>query len=254
MSINLNFKTLGQGTYVCILHGLFGSSDNWMRIAKNLEDAYQLIIPDLRNHGQSAHSNRWNYDVMAEDVLQLLDQEQMDKVHIIGHSLGGKLAMKFATLYPDRLSRLIVVDIAPRYYKVHHRTIIDGMKSIDIEHLKSRKEAEDQLSAYIPNLQIRQFLLKNLERTPEGFRWKLNLPVIDQLIEHVGEAIIPENIIYHPTLFIKGENSDYITEKDVEDIKTYFEKAEIKTISGAGHWVHAEQPETFVQTVKEFLG
>lgn len=251
--MNLNFKKSGSGPPLVILHGLFGSLDNWFSIAKELVEHYTLYLVDLRNHGDSPHADEWNYDAMVEDLLTLLDSEGLEKVFLMGHSMGGKMAMNFALKYPERVEKLIVADIAPRFYPVHHETILEGLNSLKLTEIKSRKEADDQLAEYIPELGVRQFLLKSLTRDSTGFAWKVNLKVITQNIENVGEAL-PEGGKYKgPTLFLAGANSKYIQQKDIADMEKFFPIYQLEFIADAGHWLHAEQPHAVVEEMRKFL-
>ncbi|WP_209330931.1 alpha/beta fold hydrolase [Lunatimonas salinarum] len=252
--MQLNFRKAGEGKPLVILHGLFGSADNWMGIAKDLSRHYTLYLVDQRNHGDSPHSDEWNYAVMADDLKELLDAEGLDTVYLMGHSMGGKTAMNFALRYPDRVEKLVVADIAPRYYPVHHATILEGLNSLDFKKITSRKEADEQLAKYIPELGIRQFLLKSLTRTDGKFAWKINLPVITENIENVGEALKGEGSYDGPTLFMGGENSNYIQDKDRVDMERFFPEHHLIYIKKAGHWLHAEQPEAVIETLKAFLG
>lgn len=251
--MKLNFKKTGSGEPLIILHGLFGSADNWFSIAKELEDEFTLFLVDQRNHGDSPQSEDWNYKVMAEDLKELMEAESISETHLLGHSMGGKTAMTFALNYPDKVKKLIVADIAPRYYPVHHETILKGLNAVPIDSLKSRKEADDALSEYINNAGIKQFLLKNLTRVDGGFKWKVNLPVITDQIENVGEEVSSEKPFENTTLFMGGENSDYIQDKDKEDIDRLFPNSHLIYIKNAGHWLHAEQPQVVVDTIKAFF-
>lgn len=252
--MKLNFKKSGSGEPLIILHGLFGSADNWFSIAKELEKDFTLYLVDQRNHGDSPQSEDWNYEVMADDIHELMDAEGIAKANLMGHSMGGKTVMKFAFKYPEKVNKLIVADIAPRFYPVHHQRILEGLNAIPIDELKSRKEADDILSEYIKIPGIRQFLLKSLGRNESGgFMWKINLPVITEKIEIVGEEIVSDKTFDKPTLFMGGENSDYITEKDKEEIAEMFSNSHIIFIKNAGHWLHAEQPAAVVETVRAFL-
>ncbi|MEX0882150.1 MAG: alpha/beta fold hydrolase [Cyclobacteriaceae bacterium] len=252
--MKLNFRKTGQGRPLIILHGLFGSSDNWMSISKELEKDYSLYLIDLRNHGDSGHSDEWNYQVMAADLNEFMADQKLESAFILGHSMGGKAAMFFAVDYPEKVDRLIVADIAPRAYPVHHQTILEGLNAINLESLNSRKEAEDQLFPFISEKGIRQFLLKNLTRKEGKFAWKINLPVITQKIENVGEAMKKDKTFEKPVLFMGGAQSDYIQDKDKEDIDRIFPNNHLIYIKDAGHWLHAEQPESVVKTIKTFLG
>ncbi|WP_163380723.1 alpha/beta fold hydrolase [Cyclobacterium sp. SYSU L10401] len=251
--MKLNFKKSGKGKPLIILHGLFGSADNWMGIAKSLEENYTLYLIDLRNHGDSPHSDEWNYQAMAEDLRELLDAEGLDSVYLLGHSMGGKAAMKLALLYPDRVDKLIVADIAPRPYPVHHQHILEALNAVDLDSTDSRKAAEAQLAEYIDEKGIRQFLLKNLTRKEGKFAWKINLPVITEKIENVGEAIESEKPFEKPVLFMGGANSDYIKSSDKDAIENLFPDNRIIHLKDAGHWLHAEQPDAVVATLKAFL-
>ncbi|MFM7629763.1 MAG: alpha/beta fold hydrolase [Algoriphagus sp.] len=252
--MRLNFKKTGSGPPLVILHGLFGSLDNWFSIAKELVAHYTLYLVDQRNHGDSPHSNEWNYGVMVEDVRELLDSEGLDSVYLMGHSMGGKTVMNFAVKYPERVRKLIVGDIAPRYYPIHHQVILDGLNALDLSQLQSRKEADEHLAKFIPELGIRQFLLKSLGRDEQGFAWKINLSVITEKIEEVGKALVEGAIFEGPTLFLSGGNSNYIQEKDLPDMKRHFPNFTWVSISNAGHWLHAEQPQAVVAEMRKFLG
>ncbi len=251
--MKLNFKKTGTGKPLVILHGLFGSADNWFSIAKELEKDFTLYLVDQRNHGDSPHSEEWNYEVMVEDLKELIDEEGLDRIYLMGHSMGGKTAMNFAVEYPERVDRLIVADIAPRYYEVHHQTILEGLNSIKLDQIKSRKEADDQLAKYIDEVGIRQFLLKSLGRNSEGFVWKINLPVITENIEEVGEELDSDGKYEGPTLFLGGSNSNYIRQEDLPDILEHFPNYQIEFVQDAGHWLHAEKPEAVIQEVRRFL-
>ncbi len=252
--MKLNYRKIGSGEPVIIMHGLFGSADNWLTIARELEADYELYLLDLRNHGDSPKSDEWNYEVMAKDLKDFIEEHQLKNPVILGHSMGGKVAMFFATQYPELVSKLMVADIAPRYYPIHHHTILKGLNAIPIDSLKSRKEAEDILGEYVKDMGTRQFLLKSLGRASRGgFEWKINLPVITKQIENVGEAL-PEGAHFDKsTLFVRGANSDYINEDDSAEIKEIFTNSTLVTIKDAGHWLHAEQPEVFTSIFKEFL-
>lgn len=253
--MKLNFRKSGQGEPLIILHGLFGSADNWLSVARELENDYTIYLLDQRNHGDSGHSDEWDYQVMAEDLEEFMDEHGIEKAHLLGHSMGGKTAMTFALEHPEKVDRLMVVDIAPRYYPVHHQDILDGLNAIDMDQLRSRKEADDILAEYEKEKSTRQFLLKSLGRDDNGkFIWKINLPVITEKIENVSQAIDSDKTFDHPTLFITGANSRYVQDKDKGDIEKYFPKSNIIKIKNAGHWIHAEQPEAIIRTIQAFLG
>lgn len=245
---------MGEGQPLIILHGVFGTSDNWQTFAKQIADRYQIFLLDQRNHGLSPHSDKFDYHVMADDIREFIDTHQLKSPIILGHSMGGKAAMFFATKYPEQFEKLIVVDIAPRAYPVHHQKILEALGAVKIDKISSRKEAEDQMKPIIADFGIRQFLLKNLKREDnDSFSWKLNLPVISENIERIGEAVDDSQPVDKPVLFAGGEKSDYIREEDHTLIKKIFPRARIVSIPGAGHWVHAEQPKLLLKEVTNFL-
>lgn len=252
--MKLNFKKIGSGKPLVILHGLFGSADNWFSISKELKDKYTLYLVDQRNHGDSPHSDEWNYKVMVADLKELLEDENLDKIYLMGHSMGGKTAMNFALTYPENVEKLIIADIAPRYYGIHHQTILEGLNSIDLDRIESRKDADDQLAKYVPNLGERQFLLKSLGRENGGFAWKINLPVITKNIGIVGEGLSEGKTFAGPTLFLAGSKSKYIQQSDMADISNFFTDSDVEFIANAGHWLHAEQPAAVVEEIEKFLG
>lgn len=242
---------------VIILHGLFGISDNWVTYGKRLaKQGFKVFIPDQRNHGRSEHSDDFNYLALTNDLFDFIQAENIENPILIGHSMGGKVAMRFAVSYPDLVRKLIVVDIAPREYgpRKHHLSIIKTMMAVDIDHIKSRTEVSDYLAKGIEDERIRQFILKNLSRKgKEGFKWRLNLKSISENLEKMFDGI-PENLIFKgPTLFIKGGNSDYILSFDYPQIYSYFPYAEILTIDQATHWLHADKPEEFFSITNRFL-
>jgi esterase len=253
--MNLYYRELGEGNPpIVILHGVFGSSDNWLTVSKGLAETHKLYLLDARNHGQSPHSEDFNYDVMADDLFEFIQQHQLEKPVIVGHSMGGKTVMKFALKYPDAFSKMVVVDISPRYYKPHHQSVIAGLSAIHLEKLQTRQEADEIMKAFEPELGVRQFLLKNLYRNEQnGFSWRMNFDVIKNKIENIGEALNAGAKITKPTLFVRGSNSKYIQEKDIELIHSIFTDVRIATIEGSGHWVQAEKPKEFLEEIKKFL-
>ncbi len=252
--MKLNYKEIGEGNPLLILHGLFGSSDNWISIGRNLAEHRKVYLIDQRNHGDSPHSDVFTYEAMASDLIEFIEDHSIGKFYLIGHSLGGKTAMFFATKFPALVDKLIVVDIAPKQYPVHHDTIIEGLKSIDLNALKSRGDADKSLASYVPILGIRQFLLKNLKRTPAGFDWKINLDIIEKEIAEVGKSLPPNAVFNKPTLFIRGGMSNYILEDDMKLIYSHFPNSKLATIKGASHWVHTEKPKEFLEELNLFLG
>ncbi|MEO1253414.1 MAG: alpha/beta fold hydrolase [Bacteroidota bacterium] len=252
--MKLHFRTLGEGFPLIIMHGVFGSSDNWQTLGKVFSEHFKVYLVDLRNHGNSPHSEEFDYNVMANDVLELMKDEGLDQAHILGHSMGGKVAMHLATQHAEKVEKLIVVDIAPKHYPPHHQQIFEGFKSVDLANLENRKDADVQMAQVISNMGVRQFILKNLERKKDGsFGWKLNVDTIEQAIESVGEGMENNVSFEGDTLFIAGGKSDYIVDSDHELIKKHFPKTEIISIAGAGHWVHAEKPKELGEAVVTFL-
>lgn len=263
--MKLHSEILGNGHPLIILHGLYGSSNNWLSHGKELSGRYEVHLVDQRNHGNSPHSDEHNYSAMEGDLLQYLDDHQIERAVLLGHSMGGKTAMFFALAHPERVSALIVVDMSPKSYDsledaktLYHKEIFQGLRSLDLPKLKNRTEAEEQLAAYIPQPRIRKFLLKNLQRRSEdkSFYWQLNLEGLWDSLENILEGIDPDMvspITAFPVIFIRGEKSGYIEDGAIPLIRAIFPYAGIETIKDSGHWLHAEQPEEFMQVVNDFL-
>lgn len=251
--MELFYRAIGQGHPLIILHGLMGSSDNWLTQSKMLAEQYHVYMVDQRNHGRSFHSDEFDYKGLTEDLKHFVEKHVIGKPIILGHSMGGKTAMNFAVCYPELLSKLIVVDIAPKAYPVHHDSIIDGLNAIPINSLQSRDEADRILSEYVPEADVRQFLLKNLSRKPEGgFAWKINLPAIDKSLGKISEGMQYDGTYSGPALFVRGSKSKYVLDEDRATIKTLFPNSTLVTMD-TGHWVQAEKPIEFVEIVKNFL-
>lgn len=251
--MKLNYKKFGNGEPLIILHGLFGSLDNWQTLAKKFAENYEVFILDARNHGFSPHKNEFNYEVMADDVYEFIIKNSIINPAILGHSMGGKTAMQFAMNYPNKLSKLIVADIAPKSYPVYHEKIIEGMETLDFNKINTRKKADEELAKYIPEIAVRQFILKNLHWKEKGkLAWKFNLPVIKKNINLVGHELNNIQPFNKPTLFIRGSYSNYILPTDYQDIKEIFPLADIQTLDAA-HWVHAEKQKDFFEVVSNFL-
>ena len=261
--MKLNYKELGdpKSQPLLILHGVFGSLDNWLTLGRQFAETYRVFLIDQRNHGRSPHDEKMNYAVLADDLYHFIEEHQLKNPLLIGHSMGGKVVMQYALTYPDTYEKMVVVDISPRKYNVsHHEAILNGLKAIDVENLKSRGEADEKLGQYIDEEGVRMFLLKNLARTKDGFEWKMNLPVLEKSILKIGGAVTKNKNIDtavdfndKSTLFINGGQSRYIQEKDIPTIIKYFPTAHIHTIEEAGHWVHAQAPKEFFETVMNFL-
>lgn len=251
--MKLHYKKMGSGEPLIVLHGLMGMLDNWQTPAKTFAEHFEVFLIDQRNHGHSPHSDDFSYQLMMEDLLEFVEDHDIHQAHFLGHSMGGKTVMKFAQNYPDYVDKLIVADIAPRAYEVHHQQILAGLLAVNLETTKSRKEAEQILSQYISEFGVKQFLLKNLYWKEKGkLAWRFNLETINKVIADIGEEI-NDAMFEGETLFIRGEISNYITDSDFDMIHTYFPSAKVTTIKNAGHWVHAEQPELFINEVIDFL-
>jgi esterase len=251
----LHSRIEGEGMPLLIIHGFLGMLDNWKSIANQFaNDGFQVHSLDLRNHGKSFHSDVFNYEVMVEDVKEYIDFHQLKNCVLLGHSMGGKVAMLFATMYPTIVSKLIIADIGPKYYAPHHQSIIEGLNAIDFNLQRSRSEVEEVLVHYIPDLGTRQFLMKNVYwHTPEKLAFRFNLLVLTATVEVIGTALSIEKTFPKPTLFLKGATSNYILERDLELILHHFPSASLVTIPNAGHWLHAENPKEFYLKVHEFL-
>jgi pimeloyl-ACP methyl ester carboxylesterase len=251
--MKLFFRELGSGQPFIILHGLMGSADNWLTQAKILASEYRVLTVDQRNHGLSPHSDEFDYKVLANDIKDFINEHALQKPIVLGHSMGGKAAMNFAVSNPTMLDRLIVVDIAPKAYPVHHDSIVEGLMSIPIDSLQTRNEADEILSQYVPEVDVRQFLLKNLSRKPSGgFTWKINLPVIDKNLELISADMQFPGTYDGPSLFVRGGKSHYVKDEDRTRIKELFPNSSLVTMD-TGHWVQAEKPQEFVEVVKNFL-
>jgi len=251
--MSLHYQSIGQGPAIVIIHGLFGSADNWRMIARQLADSYRVISIDCRNHGRSFHHPQQDYAVMAKDVVDLLDGLALSSVSLIGHSMGGKVAMQFAQDYPHRLDKLIVVDMAPRAYQDEHSAIFKSLMALDLAAFDSRQAVDEALAKSIDDPLVRQFLLLNLQKSESGFNWRMHLEHVYNNYSNLLKAVLPESPVPHAGTFIKGENSDYLSEEDWQQFSPLFPNMQLHRINNAGHWVHADQPEQFLQTLKKSL-
>ncbi len=267
--MELFYRKFGEGHPMIIAHGLYGSSDNWVTIGKVLSEYFEVYLIDQRNHGRSPHSNEHNYDVMKADFIEFMDKHAIEKAVLLGHSMGGKTVMNVAVAHPERVSRLIVVDIAPKTYirkidysfrSINHDKIITSLLKIDLKKAESREDIDKELSKSIIDARLRQFLLKNVQRSKDNlFEWNVNLHVLYDNFETIlggfdySRFENGRGVTGFPALFVRGANSDYIVDEDIAGIKTVFPHAEVVTIPNAGHWLHAEQPELFIKKVKEFV-
>lgn len=252
--MNLHAKTLGQGPPLIILHGLFGSLDNWMTHAKKLSEEFTVYLLDQRNHGKSPHSEHWNYQLMAEDLHEFMSKEGIYASHLLGHSMGGKTVIQFAMQYPEQIEKLIVADMGVKSYPPHHTEIIAALNEVDLSQVQSRKEVDALLQARIPEFGVRQFLLKGLARNKEkDFDWKFNLKVLSEKYKEVLASIELTYPFEGYTLFIHGGKSQYVLAEDQEEISKYFPSVVFDEIPSAGHWLHAESPQEFIAKVRDFL-
>lgn len=246
---------IGEGKPFVILHGFLGMSDNWKTLGGQFsEQGYQVHLVDQRNHGRSFHSNDFNYELLAEDLKNYCQAHHLEDIVLLGHSMGGKTAMLFSTLYPELVSKLIVADISPRFYPVHHDTILEGLSQLDFNHVKSRSQADKVLANYVPDVATRQFLLKNLYWAEKGkLALRINLEVLRNEVSEIGEPLPTHARFNKDTLFLRGDRSEYIGEGDENIIKNHFSEAKIVTIARSGHWLHAENPKDFFKEVMQFI-
>ena len=251
--MKLYYREFGKGEPMLILHGLFGSSDNWQTLAKEFALNFRVFTIDLRNHGRSFHHDEFDYHVMMKDIREFVLEKKLVNISLLGHSMGGKLSMKYALHYPHQVKHLMVVDIAPRRYQVLHEGIIKALMSLDLKSYSKREEVDKALSDWIQNYAIRQFLLKNLKRDKLGtFIWKINLDAIARNIQNLIVEISADQPFPGKTLFIAGKKSDYIRPVDEELILELFPRAEIIYLPGVGHWVHAQAPQLLYDAVMNF--
>ncbi|MFV8464537.1 alpha/beta fold hydrolase [Flavobacterium sp. LB1P62] len=247
-------KIEGAGQPLLILHGFLGMSDNWKTLAAQFAADFQVHILDLRNHGRSLHSEEFSYEIMVQDVFEYCQAHTLENINVIGHSMGGKVAMLLATKHPELVDKLIVADIGPKFYPQHHQDILAGLNAVDFSIKPSRNEVEEIMAKYITDFGTRQFLMKNLYwQEPGQLAFRFNLAVFNTKMDEIGVPL-PENLIFEkPTLFIRGGNSNYILDSDFENIKRHFPNSNIETIPNVGHWLHAENPAGFYQMVSSFL-
>ncbi len=256
--MRLYFQKIGSGAPILILHGLLGSGDNWISVARILSENYTVYLIDLRNHGHSPHSEIHTYKSMVEDLDELIQYENLKKIHLLGHSMGGKAAMLFGAIYPEKVYTLTLVDIAPDGYGImahntqvqSHLNILIAMQNADLSKVNNRTEADKLLAGFIPDLAIRQFIMKNLHRNPNNsFIWKINIPVLINFLPEIMGPLPVKSIQAFPVLFLKGEYSDYLSDKHLSSVADYFPHAIIITIPGAGHWIQADKPDLLIDAL-----
>ncbi|WP_299000616.1 alpha/beta fold hydrolase [Flagellimonas sp. S174] len=251
----LHSRILGEGKPLLILHGFLGMSDNWKTLGNQFaKDGFQVHLIDQRNHGKSFHSNEFDYEILSDDLSNYIEHYQVSKANIIGHSMGGKTAMQFSISHPTQVAKLVVADISPKYYPPHHQYIIDALSNLDFSSIESRKQADEVLSQHLSDFGIRQFLLKNLYWVEQGkLGLRFNLDILKDRMEEIGESIPATSTFEGPTLFLRGDRSEYILPNDYSEIQKHFPQADIKTIDKAGHWLHAENPKQFFEKAANFL-
>jgi esterase len=266
--MELSFKKLGTGPPLIILHGLFGSSDNWFSMGRELASDFEVYLVDQRNHGNSPHQVKHNYSALSDDIHLFVGEHHLEHVNIIGHSMGGKAGLLYGLQNPSNINKMAVVDISPFAYpfkesipgSITHSDIIRGLLSIDTDLLKNRAEADLQLQQFVPSSSVRQFLLKNLKRTTDGkFYWMLNLSALSDNLHEIFAGVMDEfqqrarHLPDFPLLFIRGQRSEYISTADEKAINISFPHAKLVTVQDAGHWVHAEQPVRLLEILREFF-
>lgn len=253
--MQLAYQRYGDGPPLIILHGLLGSGDNWQTLSRTaFAEYFTVFTVDLRNHGRSPHSEIFSYPAMVEDLTEFMDTHGLAAAHVIGHSMGGKAAMHLALAHPERVRRLVVVDIAPKTYPPQHTPIFDALRGLDLAAYGSRTEIDAALAEALPDKPVRSFLLKNLQRDAEGrYSWQINLDGIYHNYPHLNGGVQADGTFEGPTLFVRGGASPYVADADLEVIRRFFPHATLATIDGAGHWVHAENPQEFAEATLAFL-
>ncbi len=253
--MTLHSRIEGEGKPLLIIHGFLGTSDNWKTLGgQYVQNGFQVHALDLRNHGKSFHSDDFNYDVMVQDVIDYCNEHQIQQADVIGHSMGGKVAMFLAVQHPKRVDKLIIADIGPKYYAPHHQDILAGLNAVDFSVKPSRNEVEDILAKYIDDFGTRQFLMKNLYwKEPGQLAFRFNLPVFNDKIDNIGQALAEDSAFYKPVLFLRGDRSRYIKDEDIPGIKAHFPQAVVRDIKNSGHWLHAENPQDFMAETLAFL-
>ncbi|GAA3508597.1 alpha/beta fold hydrolase [Aquimarina addita] len=253
--MKLHATVFGEGKPFLILHGFLGMGDNWKSIAKKIsEKGYQMHLLDQRNHGRSPHSDEFNYELLVTDVLEYCTDRNLSDIILLGHSMGGKTAMLFAATYPATINKLVIADIGPKYYPLHHQDILDGLDSLDFEVLKTRAATDDALSQYIKEVGVRLFLMKNVYwKQKEQLGLRIHLEALIKNSSEIGVELSKKFIFNGNTLFLKGSKSNYILKEDESRILLQFPNAKIEEITNAGHWLHAENPTEFLMRVFDFL-
>jgi len=254
--MQLNFRKYGEkGPVIIILHGFLGSLDNWHTLATQWgNNGFVVYSLDHRNHGKSPHAEAHSLQLMADDVYSFMKEQGIEKAGLLGHSMGGKVAMIFTIQHPELVTKLLVADISTKTYRADgHDDVFKAIFAVDTANLQSRKEAEQQMEPFLPDFATRQFILKSLDRTENGFKWKFNIDILHKQYDEVVKGIINNEPINVETLIVRGGNSGYVKDKDMDEIKTIFPMANLVTIANAGHWLHADQPIEFSSCVTNFF-
>ena len=253
--MQLNFKKVGKGPPLIILHGLFGMSDNWLTISRRIAQRHTVYLLDLRNHGHSPHADVFNYNILSDDLEEFMQQQKLDCVRLIGHSLGGKVSMCFALKYPQRVEKMVLVDIAPkRYNHPFFRSVLDLMMRLDLKSFINRSDIDEAFATVIVNPVVRQFILKNINRNADlSFLWKINVPSLSNNLDNIFKEIKSDKTYDKPVLTVRGAKSDYVLDEDMVDIKRLFPAAKLATIADADHWLHVEAEDVFCDQLKLFF-
>lgn len=253
--IMLYSKIEGEGKPFLILHGFLGMSDNWKTLGLEFSKlGYQVHMLDLRNHGRSLQSPNFNYEIMAQDVKEYCDQNKLENIILLGHSMGGKVAMEVATTCPNLVEKLIIADIGTKFYPQHHQSIIEGLMSVDFSLKPSRSDVDEQVAHYVKDFGTRQFLLKSLYwKESDQLDYRFNINYLNENIDEIGKELSSGKSFEKNTLFLRGSNSNYILDEDILEIQSHFPKMILKTVSNSGHWLHAENPNEFYEYVINFL-
>jgi pimeloyl-ACP methyl ester carboxylesterase len=252
--MRLHYEVQGDGHPLVILHGFLGSSENWRAMRKLFATTYKVFSVDQRNHGSSPHSSTMNYGVMTEDLRGFLSEQGLSKAFLLGHSMGGKVAMQFASQSPQAIEKLVIVDVAPKAYPPAHRLLLQAMQNLELRGLKTYGEAEAALGATISDALLRKFVVKNLTRDRNGeFQWRIGLDSLAANYDQLLKAPAMLNSFEKPTCFIRGGLSRFIDDQDFAAIRKHFALAEFHTVPNAGHWVHIDAPEEFYRIVDEYL-
>lgn len=250
--MKLNYEIMGEGVPLFILHGMFGSSSNWKHIASQLANNFKIYLIDLRNHGESPHTPCFDYYMMANDIMEIVIDEDLEKINLMGHSMGGKVAMQYAFTYPKMIQTMIIVDITPKKYPLIHQNLLMQLNQIPLNKINKRQDVENYMNHTVSE-SVKKFMMKNLVKKHHNWRWKFNLSTLTKYYEILMDQIITSIPIAVPTLFLKGSNSDYIQKEDVALLDKYFMNYQVQEVPNSGHWVHIDNPKVFVEMFLSFV-